>query len=104
MENSQFSHASLHVGPLEKALISGLHVGVVKPVFILLLRCVKPRFAKGLGFDSLGAQIAHTVAYGSPPLRCFFEAVLPRRYAAKMGPATRYTLRLNTASVVKIFL
>ena len=41
----------------------------------------------------------HSVANGSPPLRCFFGAALPRRKAAKMGPVTRYTLRRNTASI-----
>ena len=44
----------------------------------------------------------HSVANDSPPLRRFFGAVSPRRYAAEMGPATRYTLRRNTASIMKI--
>ena len=34
-------------------------------------------------------------------LRCFFGAVLPRR-EAEMDPATRYTLRRNVASIMKI--
>ena len=33
-----------------------------------------------VGFDSRPSQIEHSVANGSPPLRCFFKAaVLPRR-------------------------
>ena len=32
----------------------------------------------GLGFDFQVAQIGRSVAYGSPPLQCFFGAVLPR--------------------------
>ena len=35
--------------------------------------------AEGLGFDSGADQIGHSVANGSPPLRCFFGAVLPGR-------------------------
>ena len=30
------------------------------------------------------------------------EAVLPRRYTAKLDPTTRYTLRCNTESVMKM--
>ena len=33
----------------------------------------------GLGFDSKASQIRHSVANGSPPLRRFLRAVLPRR-------------------------
>ena len=40
-----------------------------------------------------GRSNRHSVANDSPPLRRFFGAVLPRRQAAEMGPATRYTLR-----------
>ena len=40
----------------------------------------------------------HTVANDSPSLRRFFGAVLPMRYAVKIGPDTRYTLRRNTMS------
>ena len=35
--------------------------------------------AGGLGFDSRVAQIGHSIDGGSPPLRRFFGAVLPRR-------------------------
>ena len=35
--------------------------------------------AEGLGLNSQDGQIRHTVANGSPPLRRFFGAVLPRR-------------------------
>ena len=33
----------------------------------------------GLGFDSQAGQIGHSDGNGSPPLRCFFGAVLLRR-------------------------
>ena len=49
-----------------------------------------------------GRSNRHSVANDPPPLRHFFGAVLPRRQAAEMGPATRYTLRRNTASIMKI--
>ena len=42
-----------------------------------------------------------SVDSASPPLRHVFGAVLPLRLA-EMGPATRYTLRRNTASIMKI--
>ena len=35
--------------------------------------------AGGLGFDYRAVQIGHSVVNGSPPLRCFFGAALPRR-------------------------
>ena len=35
--------------------------------------------ARGPGFCSRARQIGHIVANGSPPLRCFFGAVLSRR-------------------------
>ena len=35
--------------------------------------------AEGLGFDYRAGQIGHSVANGSPPLRCLFGAVLSRR-------------------------
>ena len=44
----------------------------------------------GLGFRA--GQIGNGVARGSPPLPCFFGAVLHRHYAAQMSPATRYAL------------
>ena len=34
--------------------------------------------AEGLGIDSRSSYIGHSVTNGSPPLRCFFRAVLPR--------------------------
>ena len=57
--------------------------------------------AVSLRFGSMAAQTL-SVAYGSPSLRCFFEAALPRRSVAEMDPATRYTLRCNIASIMKI--
>ena len=39
----------------------------------------------------------------STSLRRFFRAVLPRRKAAEMGSATRYTFRRNTAHILQIF-
>ena len=35
--------------------------------------------ARGLGFHSQAGQIGHSFANGSPPLQCFFGAVVPRR-------------------------
>ena len=35
--------------------------------------------ARGHAFDSLVGQISHSGANGSPPLRCFLEAVLLMR-------------------------
>ena len=57
--------------------------------------------AKGLGFDFRAGQIGHNVVTGSPPLQ-HFETVLPKRLAAEIGPATRYKLRRNSASVIKV--
>ena len=34
--------------------------------------------AEGLGFNSQAGQIGHSVANGSPPLRRFFGAALPK--------------------------
>ena len=52
------------------------------------------------------AKIGHvdrvSVGNGSPPLRCFFGAVLPGRITAEMNAATRYTLWRNSASIMKI--
>ena len=50
-----------------------------------------------------GRSNQRSVANGSPPLRRFFGDVYPRRLAVEMGPATRYTLRRNTASIMKIW-
>ena len=55
-----------------------------------------------LGFDFRAGQITHSVANRLPPQQRFFRAVLLRRYAAKMSPATRYTLGRNTASITRI--
>ena len=55
----------------------------------------------GLRFVSRVGQIGH-VANGSTPLRCFFGAVLPWHYAVEMGLATRFTLRRNTGSIMKV--
>ena len=41
-------------------------------------------------FDSRAGVIKRRVANGSPSLRHFFKAVLPRRCAAKVGPALKY--------------
>ena len=57
--------------------------------------------AGGQGLDSWAGQIERSVANGSPPLT-FFEAVLSKRLAVEMGPATCYALRRNTASIMKI--
>ena len=43
-------------------------------------------------FDSRAGQIKHCVANGSPLLRCFVGAVLLRRLAGEMGPATGYSV------------
>ena len=49
--------------------------------------------AGGLGFHFRVGQIRQSVANGSPPLRRFFGAMLPKRYVAEMSPATRYMIR-----------
>ena len=58
--------------------------------------------AAGLGFKSRAGAIGHSVANGSPQLNLVFGTVWTRRYAAKMGPATRYTIQRNSASIIKI--
>ena len=47
---------------------------------------------KDIGEGDLGVnprvdQIGHSVTKGSPPLRCFFAAVLPRPKATEMEPS-----------------
>ena len=88
-----------------KPLINNYHMYIVhvhcadRPIAQLLsarYRCGR----SGVRFP--GRSNRHSVANDSPPLRRFFGAVLPRRQAAEMGPATRYTLRRNTASIMKI--
>ena len=54
--------------------------------------------AGGLMFNSEAGQEAN----GSPPQLRFFGAVLLRRQAVEMGPATRYSLQRNNASIIKI--
>ena len=59
--------------------------------------------ARGLGFAPRAGQIGHSIARDSSP-RLFssnFEAELPGRSTAETGPATRYTLWRNTASIMK---
>ena len=53
------------------------------------------------GFYSRAGQTECSDANGSPPLRCSFGAMLHKRQAAKMNPATRYTLRRIIASMMK---
>ena len=57
---------------------------------------------RNLPFDSLTGQIGNRVAKDSPLLQCFIGSVLPRRKFVEIDPATRYTLRRNTASIMKI--
>ena len=56
----------------------------------------------GLVFNSRACPIEPSVANGSSPLRRFIVVVLPRHEVVEIGPATRYTLRRNTASIMKI--
>ena len=49
-------------------------------------------------------QIERRVGNDMPSLRRFFEAVLPGFKAAEMDPATRNTLRRNTASIMIFFI
>ena len=58
--------------------------------------------AGGFVLDSQPGQIGYSAVNGSPLLSRIFEAVLPRQCAAEMGPTTRYTLRRNIASKLKI--
>ena len=58
--------------------------------------------AGGLRFDYRLDQIGHSVVSCSPLLRHFFGAVLNKRKAAEMVAAARYTLRRNTASIMKV--
>ena len=50
--------------------------------------------AGGCGIEFQTCQIGHSVANGSPPLRCFFGAVLSRRSTAEMDPplVTRFSV------------
>ena len=45
---------------------------------------------EGMGFDSHAGQIKRSVAKDSPPLRRFFGATLPRRFAVETWPIIRY--------------
>ena len=58
----------------------------------LLLRKVLGSFSDPLISDTV-----------PPPPRYIFGGVLPRRLAAALGRATRFTSRRNTASIKKIF-
>ena len=61
-----------------------------------------PIDAGDLWFDSLlvKSDTLPPMARHSPVLRRFFAAVLPRRFAVEMGPAT--PLQRNTAKILKI--
>ena len=78
MENYHFLRASknaiINVAPGEKRIISEW------PKFFVMFR------AEGLGFDSRVGLAGRSSTNGSPPLRRFFGAVLPRRLDAKMAP------------------
>ena len=58
--------------------------------------------AGGLEFDYRPGQIRHSVANNVTPPQRYFGAMLLRRSTAETGPATRSTLRRNTASVMEI--
>ena len=51
-----------------------------------------------LGFNSQAGQIGHNVATATT----FFRSCVAQALSRVDGPATRYTLRLNTASIIKI--
>ena len=59
--------------------------------------------AIGPGSPGINFRARRVVTDGSPPLRCFFGAVLLRCQAAEIDPAISYKLKRNTASVLKIF-
>ena len=46
--------------------------------------------------------MGRSAANGSPPLRCFFGAALPRRQTEGKNPATRYMLSRNAANIIKM--
>ena len=56
--------------------------------------------AGGLGFDSRSDRIGHLLLSPTAHHRCYVS-MSPRRYAAEMGPNIRYTLRRNSASIIK---
>ena len=56
--------------------------------------------ARGLWFECVAGQIKHGVAITSPLLQRFSELCYP---AAEMGLATRYTVRRNIESILKIW-
>ena len=66
------------------------------PVCLVVKTLLFAREVWGLNSESF---ISDTV---SPQLPCFFGNVLPRRSAAEMGPANRYSLRRATARKMKI--
>ena len=57
---------------------------------------------KKLFFLFSKCNLSHSVANNWAPMRRFFGAVLPRRQAAKVSPATSNTFRRNTANITKI--
>ena len=61
-------------------------------------------FAGGSRCDARAGQILHGVANESPPFDGLseFKALLLRRQVVEVVPATHYTLRRNTESVMKI--
>ena len=56
----------------------------------------------GAGFDSRAGRIEHNVANGASPLRYFFGLQSCVAQAPSCGDATRYMLRHNTVSIMKI--
>ena len=73
-----------------------------KPVVWRSRKKKSRRTCKRSDFDSLSGQIGLSVTNGSPPLRRFLGFVLPMHLVTEMDPATRYTLRRNSASKVKL--
>ena len=83
MENRHFSFLGFRSKRCVKVILYSNHIAIG---------------AVALGFDSRPIE-SYTV---SPLLRRFFGAVLLGVKAAEIDPATRYTLRRNTASIMKI--
>ena len=57
---------------------------------------------EGMGFNFHARQIGHSVVNSSPPMRRFFGAASSRRQVMEIDLATRYTLRCNNATIMKI--
>ena len=64
--------------------------GIMTPVGVVVRNIAIS--AGSLGFDFRAGQIGHNVANGTPPLRCFFGAVLPR---AKLRRWSRHSLHTS---------